>query len=259
MTKPLPMLDENRPALSAGADMISWIQSLLIQLPKLSPMALQSAAFDFYDKSLKNGEPTAAALAAGIMNVPQLEQKDAAARRSEWSRSRCVEFLRFEAARLNKELTEVAEKTKSEAIKAAVIDQIYSAIIAAYPHLKAEAADMAVRQKLKLGKNGKTSAAAMSQAVEPEAPAATPETPKTTLAEAKQDAAADGAADMIQIAHTQLQALRTVYSYLLPLAAAEGITIDAQQASGLVQNLLIQSYFQRTHQKFGRTKIEVLK
>jgi hypothetical protein len=259
MTKPLPILDPDRPAQSGTDSMVAWIQSVTVQLPKLSPTTLQSEAFDHYDRWLKKGEPTAAALAQGIMNLPHLEQKDAAARRSEWSRSRCVEFLRFEAARLNKELTEVAEKTKSEAIKAGVIDQIYSAIIAAYPHLKAEAADMAVRQKLKLGKNGKTSAAAMSQTVEPEAPAATPETPKTTLAEAKQDAAADGAADMIQIAHTQLQALRTVYSYLLPLAAAEGITVDAQQASGLVQNLLIQSYFQRTHQKFGRTKVEVVK
>ena len=129
---------------------------MTVQLPKLSPMALQSEAFDFYDKSIQPGAPTAAALAAGIMNLPELDQKTAAARRSEWSRSRCVEYLRFEAARLNKELVEIAEKTKSEAIKVAVIDAIYGAILGSYPHLKAEAADMAVKRKLELAKNGKT-------------------------------------------------------------------------------------------------------
>ena len=84
MTKPLPVLDEDRRTES----MISWIKSLTVQLPKLSPMALQSVAFDHYDHSIKLGEPTAAKIAAGIMNLPDLEQRDAAARRSEWSRSR---------------------------------------------------------------------------------------------------------------------------------------------------------------------------
>ena len=45
-------------------------------------MALQSEAFDHYDKSIQPGAPTAAALAAGIMNLPELDQKTAAARRS---------------------------------------------------------------------------------------------------------------------------------------------------------------------------------
>jgi hypothetical protein len=256
MTKPLPILDPDRPAQSGTDSMIAWVRSLSVQLPKLSPMALQSEAFDHYDRSLKDGEPTAAALAAGIMNLPELDQKTAAARRSEWSRSRCVEYLRFECARLNKELVEIAEKTKSEAIKVAVIDRIYAAIVSEYPHLKTEAADMAVRRKLELTKGGKNGAA-VSRVPELVASIVVPEPPKTTLAQAKQDAADDGEADMVQIIHTQLAALRLVHRYLVPAAAAEGITIDALQANGLVQNLLIQSYYQRTHQKFGRTKIEV--
>jgi hypothetical protein len=256
MTKRLPILDPDRPAQSACADMIQWIKSSQVQLPKLSPMALQSAAFDFYDKGLKPGEPTAAKLAAGIMNLPELDQKTAAARRSEWSRSRCVEYLRTEIFRLNKEIADMAGRTKSEAVKVAVIDVVYNAIINAYPHLKLEAADMAVRKKLELARNGKNGAAVMSKVAEPEAPAVAPEASKMTLAEAKADAAADGEADMVQIINTQLAALRLVHTYLVPAAAAEGITIDALQANGLVQNLLIQSYYQRTHQKFGRTKIE---
>ena len=55
--------------------MVQWIQSLTVHLPKLSPMALQSEAFDHYDKSIQPGAPTAAALAAGIMNLPELDQK----------------------------------------------------------------------------------------------------------------------------------------------------------------------------------------
>jgi hypothetical protein len=242
------------------ATTIQWIQSTAIQLPKLSAMALQREAFEHYDKSVAAGAPTAAALAAGIMNLPELDQKTAAARRSEWSRSRCVEFLRTSAAKLNKELVEIAEKTESEAVKVAVIDAIYKAISTEYPHLKTEAADMAVRRKLELARNGrKTGAAAMSQAADPEPPATTPEASKATLAQAKLDAAADGEADMVQIVHTLLAALRLVHRYLVPAAAAEGITIDALQANGLVQNLLIQSYYQRSHTKFSRKKVEVSK
>jgi hypothetical protein len=198
------------------------------------------------------------------MNLPELQQATAAARRSEWSRSRCVEWLRFEAARLNVELVQIAEKTKSEAVKVAVIDAIYGAILSGYPHLKTEAADAAVRQKLKLAKNGRKTSAAV-KAAEPEAPAATSsnidvisskEAPKATLAQAKQDAEADGEADMVQLANVQLSAIRIVHGYLVPTAAKEGFVIDALQANGLIQNMLIQSYYQRTHRKFSRTKIE---
>jgi hypothetical protein len=259
-TKSLAILDPDRSAQSGTESIIEWVESLEIVLPKLSPMALQSQSFDFYDASIQPGAPTAAALAAGIMALPELDQKTAAARRSEWSRSRCVEYLRFQAAVLNKELTEVAERTKSDAVRVSVIDAIYGAVVASYPHLKNEAADMAVRKKLELARNGKNGAA-VSQLPEPEsvAPIIAPEASKTTLAEAKADAAADGKADMVQIINTQLAALRLVHRYLVPAAAAEGITIDALQANGLVQNLLIQSYYQRTHQKFSRTKIEVSK
>jgi hypothetical protein len=256
--KPLPILDENRPAQSAGSDMLNWIRSLSVQLPKLSPMALQSSSFDFYDASLKNGEPTAAKIAAGIMNLPDLEQRDAAARRSEWSRSRCVEWLRSEAARLNVELVQIAEKTKSEAVKVAVIDAIYGAIVASYPHLKNEAADMSARQKLKLTKASKNGAA-VSQAPEPVAPNVVSEAPKATLAQAKLDAVAEAEGDLSQIGNTQLAALRLVHQYVIPAAAAEGITIDALQANALVMNAIIQAFMQRSHHKLPRTRSEVSK
>ena len=212
---------------SEATQLIQWIRSTAIQLPKLSAMALQSAAFDHYNKGLKDGEPTAAKIAAGLMNLPELDQKTAAARRSEWSRSRCVEYLRFQAATLNKELVEIAEKTKSEAVKVAIVDAIYGAIVTGYPHLKTEAADMAVRRKLELAGNGrKTSAAVMSQAAEPEPSTATPGAPKATLA---------GVADVElvkrqanQVANLILTCLTTVADYVVPQAQAAGITLDAQ-------------------------------
>jgi hypothetical protein len=257
MSKRPIILDPDRSAQSDQDSIVEWIKSTTVQLPNLSPMALQSLAFDHYDKSIQPGEPTAAKIAAGIMNLPELDQKTAAARRSEWSRSRCCEWLRFEAARLNKELVEIAEKTKSEAVKAAVIDAIYGAIICGYPHLKAEAADMAVKRKLELAKNGKNGAAISKP--EPSAPAVVTEARATTLVKAKQDAADDAEGDLNQIGNAQLAALRLVHQYVIPAAAVDGITIDAQQANALVMNALIQSFYQRSHHKFSRTRIKVLK
>ena len=254
MTKSLPILDPDRSAQSGTESIIEWIESLEIVLPKLSPMALQSASFDFYDKGLKDGEPTAAKIAAGIMALPELDQKTAAARRSEWSRSRCVEYLRSEAARLNVELVQIAEKTKSEAVKVAVIDAIYGAIVAAFPHLKAEAADMSARQKLKLAKGGRNGAATARQTLEPQA--ITPETSKAALAEAKAQAVEDAEGDLVQIAHAQIAALKLVHHYVIPVAQASGITVDAAQASGLVMNAIIQMFYQRSHHKLPRTRIE---
>jgi hypothetical protein len=235
MNKPLPMLDPDRSAQSGTESIIQWVESLEIVLPKLSPMALQSQSFDFYDKSLKPGEPTAAALAAGIMNLPELDQKTAAARRSEWSRSRCVEFLRFEAARLNVELVQIAEKTKSEAVKVAVIDAIYGAILSNYPHLKAEAADMSARQKLKLTKGGQNGAATARQTPEPQIIA--PEAPKAALA---------GVADVelvqrqaTQMANLILVCLREVNEHLVPQAQAAGITLDAAAQHAWTMNMVI--------------------
>jgi hypothetical protein len=258
MIKKLPMLDEDRPAQSAASDMVAWIASIQVQLPKLSAMGLQSAAFDYYDRSIKPEEPTAAKIAAGIMNLPDLEQRDAAQRRSEWSRSRCVEFLRAQAAVLNKELADVAQRTKSDAVRVAVIDAIYKAILTEYPHLKAEAADMSARQKLKLTKAGKNGAA-VSQAPEPVAPIVVSETPKATLAQAKLDAADDAEGDLTQIGHAQLAALRLVHQFVIPAAQASGITVDATQASGLVMNAIIQMFHQRSHFKLPRTRSEVMK
>ena len=197
--------------------MVQWIQSLTVHLPKLSPMALQSEAFDHYDKSIQPGAPTAAALAAGIMNLPELDQKTAAARRSEWSRSRCVEYLRFEAARLNKELVEIAEKTKSEAIKVAVIDAIYGAILNNYPHLKAEAVDMAVKRKLELAKNGKNGAAAMSKPAQI-APAAVTEARTTTMAGVADENLVQRQAT--QVANLILVCLKEVNDHVVPQAQA---------------------------------------
>ena len=224
-------------------------------------MALQSLAFDHYDKSLKDGEPTAAKIAAGLMNLPELDQKTAAARRSEWSRSRCVEYLRSEIFRSNKELVSIAKETKSDAIHVAIIDAIYNAIATAYPHIKAEAADMAVRKKLELARNGrKTSAAVMSQAAESELPSATPEAPKATLA---------GVADEDLVRTPRLThganrehptrrafGLYTITSFRK--RQSQGITLDAQaQAAAWTMSILIQSSHAGPAKHTGRCRLKV--
>lgn len=236
-SKALPILDENRPAQSGTDSMVAWIASIQVQLPKLSPMALQSEAFDFYDKGIKNGEPTAAKIAQGIMNLPDLEQRDAAARRSEWSRSRCVEYLRFQAAVLNKELADVAQRTKSDAVRVAVIDAIYKAILTEYPHLKAEAADMSARQKLKLAKGGKNGAAAMSKP-EPVAPIVVSEAPKATLGGITDEDLVQRQAT--QVANLILVCLKEVNDHVVPQAQAAGITLDAQAQHAWTMAMLIE-------------------
>lgn len=234
MTRKFSTLDENHGDDTAA---IQLVRSIQVVLPKLSAMTLQREAFAFYDASLKNGEPTAARIAEGLMKVPGLEQKTAAARRSEWSRSRCCEYLRHEAAALNKELTDIAANTKSQAVRASIVDAIYSAIIADYPHLKVEAADMAVRRKLELTKGGRNGAAAMSQAPEPEAPATALEAPKATLAGVADVGLVQRQAN--QVANLIVLCLKTVNQVVVPQAQAVGITLDAQQTAALTMNMLI--------------------
>jgi hypothetical protein len=235
MSKRPIILDTDRSAQSDQDSIVEWIRSTEVQLPKLSPMALQSLAFDHYDQSLKNGEPTAAKIAAGIMNLPELDQKTAAARRSEWSRSRCVEFLRAEIFRSNKELSQMAERTKSEAVKAAAVDAVYSAIISAYPHLKAEAADMAVKRKLELARNGKNGAAISKP--EPSAPAAVAEARATTLGSVADVEQVQKQAT--QVANLIVLCIREVADYVVPQAQAAGITLDAQAQHALTMNMII--------------------
>ena len=234
--KALPMLDPERPAQNGTDSMVSWIQSIQVELPKLSPITLQREAFTFYDSGLKKGEPTAAALAQGIMNLPELDQKTAAARRSEWSRSRCVEFLRAQAAVLNKELADVAQRTKSDAVRVAVIDAIYNSIVAAYPHLKAEAADMAVRKKLELTKAGKNGAA-VSLAPEPVAPIVVSEAPKATLGGVADVEAVQKQAT--QVANLIVLCIREVNEVVVPQAQAAGVTLDAAAIHAWTMNMVI--------------------
>jgi hypothetical protein len=61
----------------------------------------------------------------------------------------------------------------------------------------------------------------------------------------------DGVARMTQIANAQYAAIRIVHEYLVPMLKEKaGITIDAANAGTLVQNLLIQSYYEKVHWNF---------
>jgi len=62
---------------------------------------------------------------------------------------------------------------------------------------------------------------------------------------------ADGLAQMYQIANAQLAAITIVHNYLVPAVKERtGQQIDAQQEQGLVQNMLIQMYYQKGHWNF---------
>lgn len=206
MTKPLPMLDPDRPAVNGTEDLLNWVCSLDVTLPQLTRATLEAEA-----KAHKLG---------------------------------AVAYLRRAAAKAHPELAEMAKKTESAEIRAAIIVRVQSAIISNYPYLAAEVPS--------------TWAAPVVPAVPAEVPKPVKAAPTITLAEAKAQAAEDAEGDLNQIGNAQLSALRLVHGYVIPAAAAEGITVDAVQASGLVMNAIIQMYHQRSHFKLSRTKIELL-
>jgi hypothetical protein len=63
---------------------------------------------------------------------------------------------------------------------------------------------------------------------------------------------------MYQLANCQYAAITVVHEYLLPLLKQRGITIDPVQETKLVQNMLIQSYYEKAHWKFPGKKLGVL-
>jgi len=65
---------------------------------------------------------------------------------------------------------------------------------------------------------------------------------------------AQGMSQMYQIANTQYAAIRMVHEYLVPSLQKHGITVDPQQEAALVQNMLIQMYYQRGHHNFPSTR-----
>jgi hypothetical protein len=80
-----------------------------------------------------------------------------------------------------------------------------------------------------------------------------PEPAKRSVA----DQMAEGMSQMYQIANAQYAALMTVHEYLVPLLKDKGITIDPQQEGGLVQNMLIQMYYQKGHWHFPAKRLGV--
>lgn len=64
---------------------------------------------------------------------------------------------------------------------------------------------------------------------------------------------AEGMARIYEIMNTQLAAITLVHKYLVPAVKLRtGLTIDAQQEAALVQNCLIQMYYEKSHHFFRR-------
>jgi hypothetical protein len=77
------------------------------------------------------------------------------------------------------------------------------------------------------------------------------EPPTTSKGRSEAELLADGLAAMYQIMNTQLAAITLVHTYLVPAVKERtGVQIDANQEAALVQNLLIQMYYQKSHWNF---------
>lgn len=64
------------------------------------------------------------------------------------------------------------------------------------------------------------------------------------------DQMAEGISRLTQIANTQYAAARVVHEYLVPLLKERGIQLDPVGTNALMQNLLIQCYYEKVHWNF---------
>ena len=144
-------------------------------------------------------------------------------------------YLRNQIALSNPEITKLAEKTKSQAIRNAVIEKIYSAVKGQYPGLAQETEEARMRA---LGKvNGsKATVQPVGNGSQAEAPVSEDRLPEAWKESAEVAAVREQAT---QVANLILACLSEVNEYVVPQAQAAGITIDAQQAAALTMNMLI--------------------
>jgi hypothetical protein len=88
-----------------------------------------------------------------------------------------------------------------------------------------------------------------------------PEPGQNASEAARNDAAtamAQGMHGLHQIANLQYAASTMVHEYLIPLLQQRGITVDPANEAKLVQNMLIQAFYEKIHYKFPGKKLGVL-
>jgi hypothetical protein len=101
--------------------------------------------------------------------------------------------------------------------------------------------------------NGEAEAPKTAQEVSKPAPKVTTAPPQQTAPKSSMN---DGMARLYQLANTQYAAIRVVHEYLVPKLKEKGITVDAAQAGTLIQNMLIQSYYEKVHWNFPEKRFE---
>jgi hypothetical protein len=212
------------PPKSATEDMLSYIASFEIKLPKLSLGGLTSAAFEHFNAQLKGqGQPSAEEIAKRFTSngiCSPKEQASNARRQKDWIARRQVEYLRSQIASANPDLTELAAKTRSRDVREAVIYKIYRTIGDSYPGLAQAASEARIRKTRELN--------AINQEPEPLPPEPEPEAPTVTQAEASNADVELVRRQATQVVNAMLICLQEVHEHLLPEAAKFGVVLDAQ-------------------------------
>jgi hypothetical protein len=223
MQTPFPDTTNERPTQSATSDCIAWLKTIELKLPKLSSASLMREAFAHYDAQLPDGQAKAEEIVVGFLRNVSRDQESSARRRKEkWVNNCVLGYLRNQIALSNPEITKLAEKTKSQAIRNAVIAKIYDAVKSQYPRLAQEIAEARARA---LGKtNGKAAVQPDGNGSQAEASVAEEQLPEAW----KEDAIVRG--QVTQVVNLMLICLKEVHHYLVPTAAASGITVDADAA-----------------------------
>lgn len=237
---------------------LEQVQTYEIKIPKLSAGGLQALAFEHFNNQLKGeSQPTAEEIVATFKTNGASTPKEKASKerqQKDWVAARCVEYLRTRIAEMNNPLVLLASKTKSPEARERTVWKIYSAIAGTYPDLAKAASEARIHKARQIAEIYQNSAPAVATEPLPEAKKDADD--DAAVAAVREQAVEDAEGDLNQIANTQFRVLQKIHGYLVPLCSKHGITIDSQQASALVMNMLIQSFFQRTHQKMPRTKLE---
>lgn len=91
------------------------------------------------------------------------------------------------------------------------------------------------------------------------APQTRPESAQPGKAKPIAEQMAEGIGRLTQIANTQYAAASIVHEYLVPLLKERGIQLDPVGTAALVQNMLIQCYYEKVHWNFPQKQFPIKK
>jgi hypothetical protein len=86
-----------------------------------------------------------------------------------------------------------------------------------------------------------------------------PQSPPASKGKSVAEYMAEGIGRLTQIANTQYAAASIVHEYLVPLLKERGIQLDPVATAALVQNMLIQCYYEKIHWNFPQKQFPIRK